>query len=503
MRPLGYQFLIESFALKVPPLDQTSWLSPKSGLTKYTVLAGTERIEIPRNRYAEKPGLRDQLIFALKRERLNLTVLAALFEHTEVLAEIQAWLRDAPSSGYSRLAAYLAKWLAGAQFDFALPAGAPRIRVLDADEYVTGPEESDTQFGIINNLLGTRAFCPMVRLTDTMRELLTSNLRERVSQAVSGLDPEVLARAIDYLYLSETRSTFSIEKEVPTATRAEKFRKLLELAGEPEPLTEDQLCSWQNSIISGHFAEASYRQIQNWLSRSGRLRNIADFIPPAPTQIEPMMAGVAKLARLGAENTIDPAIAATCAAFGLVYVHPLLDGNGRLHRFLLHHILRQAGYTPPGVVLPLSARMLGSLETYSRLLKSYSQPRTALLDYALDDDSQTIHIKSPQPIWLYASFDATPICEFILTCIRQCVEEDLAHEVRYLQAYDRAKARLEAWLDLPQPKLSLLVRLVVQGNGELSSTKRKMFEMLSDSDVAKIESIIREEFDDYFGLQIK
>jgi hypothetical protein len=83
------------------------------------------------------------------------------------------------------------------------------------------------------------------------------------------------------------------------------------------------------------------------------------------------------------------------------------------------------------------------------------------------------------------------------------VEEDLAHEVRYLQAYDRAKARLEAWLDLPQPKLSLLVRLVVQGSGELSNTKRKMFEMLSDSDVAKIESAIREEFDEYFGFQIK
>lgn len=502
MIPLGYQALLNDYALKVPPLAQTSWLSPKSGVIKHTIMAdGAERIEIPRNRYAERLGLRDQLTFALKRERLNLTVLAALFEHAEVQAELQDWLIEAPSSNYSRLAAHLAKWLVAAQFDFTLPAGAPRVRVLDDNDYVTAPGVTDAQFGVINNLLGTPAFCPMVRRTETINELLSRNLRERVSEAVSGLDPEVLARAIDYLYLSETRSTFSIEKEVPSATRAEKFRRLLELAGEPGPLTEDQLCSWQNSIISGHYAEASYRRTQNWLSRSGRLRNIADFIPPAPAQIEPMMEGIARLARLGAENIIDPAIAATCAAFGLVYVHPFLDGNGRLHRFLLHHILRQAGYTPPGVVLPLSARMLSSIDTYSRLLKAYSQPRTALLDYVLDDDSQTILIKSLRPLWLYASFDATPICEFILACIQQCVEEDLVHEVRYLKAYDRSKARLEAWLDLPQPKLALLVRLVVQGYGELSNAKRKLFDGLPDDELARAEAIIREEFEEYFESQ--
>lgn len=128
--------------------------------------------------------------------------------------------------------------------------------------------------------------------------------------------------------------------------------------------------------------------------------------------------------------------------------------------------------------MPLSARMLSSLEIYSRLLKAYSQPRTALLDYVLDDESQTILIRSHQPWWLYASFDATALCEFILACIEECVEQDLAHEVKYLQAYDSAVARLEAWLDLPQPKLSLLIRLVAQGHGEISQRKRKIFEEL-------------------------
>lgn len=503
MTPLGYQALIEHYALKVPPLAQTYVLAPRTGVVRHVVSAdGTERIEIPRNRYAENQGLVAQLTFALKRENLNLTVLAALFEVPEIVPVLQSWLNDSPTSSYARLSAHLAKWLTGATFEFTLPAGAPRVRVLDADKYVTGPSTTDSQFGVINNLLGTPAFCPMVRLTDTLRSLLEKNLRARVSEAMADLDPEMLARAIDYLYLSETRSTFSIEKEIPDAHRAEKFRRLLELAGEPGQLTEEQVCNWQNSIISAYFAEGCYRTRQNWLSRSGRLRNIADYIPPAPEQVGPMMDGVAKLAQLGASNLIDPAIAATCAAFGLVYVHPFLDGNGRLHRFLLHHVLRQAGYTPAGVVLPLSARMLRSLEIYSQLLKSYSQPRTALLDYVLDDESQTIFIKSPQPSWLYASFDATALCEFILSCIEQCVEEDLAHEIHYLQGYDQAKARLEAWLDLPQSRLNLLIQLVVQGHGELSQRKRKLFPELPPELISRAETIIGDEFETYFSKAV-
>jgi hypothetical protein len=501
MTPLGYQALIERYDLRVPPLEQTFVLSPTTGIVKHKVAAdGSERTEIPRNRYTGGSDVVSSLTFAFRRERLNLTVLAALFSQQEVLATIQEWLNTSPTSRYARLAAHLAKWLIGAGFDFTLPPGAPRVRVLEQNEYVTGPARTDPQFGVLNNLLGTPAFCPIVRRTATLEALLVQNLREKVTQAISKIDSEVLVRAVDYLYLSETRSTFSIEREIPDNQRAARFRQLLESAGQPGLVTEEQLCNWQNQILSVYSAEAAFRHQQNWLSRSGRLRNIADFIPPPPEHVRPMMEGVMQVARLGEENTIDPAIAAACAAFGLVFVHPFMDGNGRLHRFLIHHILRQSGYTPAGVVLPISARMLKSLDRYSKLLKSYSTPRTALLDYVLDDDSETILIRSPQPAWLYASFDATAICEFVLACIAQCVEEDLAQEVKYLEAFDRTKSRLEAWLDLPQPKLSLLVRLIVQGNGELSERKRKHFDRLDDEALARAEEVVNEEFADYLGM---
>ncbi|ESJ12529.1 hypothetical protein B551_0213990 [Cupriavidus sp. HPC(L)] len=497
---LGYMALVQKFDLRVPPLRSTYELADKTGvLTRHTGPDGTTRVIYPRNRYRGGDSIVDHLLFALKKEQLDLTVLAALFEHPEAIAAVQEWLRAAPTSRYARLSGFYAKWLAGAQFDYNVPSGAPRIPALDERAYITGPVKNDTQFGVQNNHLGPPAFCPVVRRTDELAAWIASDLPDKVAAAIERLEPEVLARAVDYLYLAETRSTYSIEREVPDNQRVAKFRRLLQFAGAPGPLTEDQLCEWQNEIISGPRSEYSYRDRQNWLSRGGRMRNMADYIPPNPEQLDAMMEGISQVASLIQTGTVHPIVVAACASFGFVFAHPFYDGNGRLHRFLIHHLLRQAGVTPEGVVLPISARMLKEIDTYAGLLKAYSAPRTALLNYVLDADSDTILIKSPQPYWLYASFDATALCEFVFRCIEQCVEHDLAQEIQYLRAYDASLERIEGWLDLPQSRLSNLIDLIVQNHGELSKRKRKLFEDLTHDEVERIESIVRDEFDEYLN----
>jgi len=499
---LGYNALITRFNLAVPPLRQTFWLGARAAETRTQALDGTERIELPRGRASAKQSTVEQLTFALKREHLNLTVLGALFEHRSVLAEIQEWLVSRPTSGYARQAGYLAHWLVGADFEYRAPAGSPRVRLLNGDNYLVGPETSSPQFAVVNNLLGSRAFSPLVRKTEALQGLLAEDLRTKVARAVDAIEPEMLSRAVDYLYLSETRSTYRIEDEVPDSSRAAKFRHLLEVAGEPGELTEERLCDWQNLIVMPLSAESSYRTSQNWLSRPGRLRNIADFIPPPAEQVAPMMEAVGRVAAYATEGELDPVVAATCAAFGLVFVHPFFDGNGRLHRFLLHHILRQSGFTPAGVVLPISARMLKQLDRYSSLLKSYSKPRSELLNYQLDSDSATLRVTSPQPLWLYAYFDATEICEFVLQCCKFCVEEDLASEVEYLRSHDQTVHELETWLDMRQSKLNSLIDLIVQGHGSLSRRKRNFVEELTDEQVTRIEEVVARHFAKYIDQRM-
>lgn len=500
--PLGYGALIARFHLQVPPLRQTFWLGERSAETRTQAADGTERIELARGRASPAPSTIEQLTFALKREDLNLTVLGALFVHQEVVAEIQAWLTARPTSSYARQAAYLAHWVSGAAFDYRAPPGTPRVRLLDAEQYLVGPETSSPQFGVVNNLLGTREFSPLVRRTARLQELLSQDLRSRVAQALQAIEPEVLHRAVDYLYLSETRSTYSIEDEIPDNNRAAKFRSLLEAAGTPGALSEQQLCEWQNLIVNPLSAEYSYRAEQNWLSRPGRLRNIADFIPPPAALVDPMIQGVARVATYATQGVLDPVVAAACAAFGLVFVHPFFDGNGRLHRFLLHHVLRQAGFTPAGVVLPLSARMLKQLDRYSSLLKAYSRSRTALLNYRLDSDSGTIMVTSPQPLWLYAYFDATDLCEFVLECCKLCVEEDLAVEVQYLRSHDHTLRELEGWLDMRQSKLNTLIDIIVQGHGAMSRRKRAFFSELTDDELRRVEEVVSRNFAEYIDARL-
>lgn len=499
--PLGYDALIRRFNLQVPPLRRTFSLGERAAETHTQAADGTERIELARGRASAEASTVEQLTFALKREHLNLSVLGVLFERKEVLVDIQAWLQAKPTSVYARQAGYLAHWLAGADFDYRAPPGAPRVRLLDAQEYLVGPETSNPQFAVVDNLLGTREFSPLVRRTPQLEALLAENLRAKVAQAMEDIEPEMLSRAVDYLYLSETRSTYSIEHEVPDNNRAAKFRHLLEVAGAPGALTEEQLCEWQNLIVNPLSAEFNFRTGQNWLSRPGRLRNIADFIPAPAPLVPSMMEGVSLIASYGQSGTLDPVVAATCAAFGLVFVHPFMDGNGRLHRFLLHHVLRQAGFTPAGVVLPISARMLKQLDRYLALLKTYSVPRTALVNYRMDSDSGTIMVTSPQPLWLYAYFDATELCEFVLQCCKLCVQEDLAAEVQYLRCHDQTVRELEMWLDMRQAKLNTLIDIIVQGHGALSRTKRKFVEELSDDEVKRIEEVVSRNFADYIDAR--
>ncbi len=41
-----------------------------------------------------------------------------------------------------------------------------------------------------------------------------------------------------------------------------------------------------------------------------------------------------------------------------------MDGNGRLHRWLIHHALAHAGYNPQGVAFPASAAILRKIDQY-------------------------------------------------------------------------------------------------------------------------------------------
>ena len=52
---------------------------------------------------------------------------------------------------------------------------------------------------------------------------------------------------------------------------------------------------------------------------------------------------------------VHPVVRAALVSFGFVFIHPFGDGNGRIHRFLIHDFLGRDGVVPAGMALPVSA----------------------------------------------------------------------------------------------------------------------------------------------------
>src|SRR5260370_42632314 len=97
-----------------------------------------------------------------------------------------------------------------------------------------------------------------------------------------------------------------------------------------------------------------------------------------------MDGGMGMVSCVESEN-VDPVCAAVLKGFGFVFIHPLEDGNGRIHRFLIHHSLAKLGYTPQGIIFPVSAAMLRDLARYDKALNAFSGKIGPFIEYRMDN----------------------------------------------------------------------------------------------------------------------
>lgn len=183
---------------------------------------------------------------------------------------------------------------------------------------------------------------------------------------------------------------------------------------------------------------------------------------------------------------MDPVIAAAAIAFGFVYVHPFEDGNGRLHRWLIHHVLAATSYGPKGVVFPVSAAMERQLDDYRRVLESYSRPALHCIDWRPTTTGNVEVLNDTRNLYRY--FDSTAHAEFLYRCVEATVEKDWPEELAYLEAYDRFAAEVKGIVEMPARTIDLLHRFLRQDHGRLSARARaKEFESLTPDEVTRIE----------------
>lgn len=167
-------------------------------------------------------------------------------------------------------------------------------------------------------------------------------------------------------------------------------------------------------------------------------------------------------------------------------MQPFEDGNGRIHRFLIHNILSRRGFTPKGVMFPISASMLKNPADYDASLEAFSRDLMVLVEYSLDEEGRmTVHNDTAR--W-YRYIDMTPQVEALFRFIDQTIEVELARELAFLANYDETKNAIQEIVDMPDRKIDLFIRFCLENNGRLSARKgASHFDFLSDEEIARME----------------
>jgi hypothetical protein len=306
--------------------------------------------------------------------------------------------------------------------------------------------------------------------------------------ATKGYSKDVLARATSFLYTRETRSSFAIEGEPANATREGRFYQALQnLAG--FSADKASLIRLQSAIVEPRYAAQDWRTIQNFVGETTHgFGEFVHYVCPKPEDLPSLMEDWSALSQRLSASTLSPVIAAAICAFTFVFIHPFEDGNGRIHRFLIHHMLRTRGFAQEEVILPVSTAILRSKSEYERILELVARPLLSLIAWNQTADG-SITVTGPTKDF-YRFFDFTAQSEFLFSQVAEAIRVDFKDELAFLLLFDKARAGVSEIVDMPTRRAALLIRLCLQNGGKLSQSKRKGFSELSETELAGIEQAV-------------
>lgn len=444
--------------------------------------------------------LLDHVLFALKHEEPQLPLLLEALRLVSA-EELSSALAAHRTGSFLRKAAFL--WEKAHGQELPLPwdsTGGNYVDLFDAETYYVGPVWERSQRLRVNfNGIGPLEFCPVVRRDEVLATRGQQVLARLHAWAGDARNQSTLDRVLSWAYLSETRDSFAIENETPTPDKERAFLQALATLRERRPLTEDYLVELQNTVISNPLmAEAEFRNRQNWLQRGGHGALAVRYVPPPPDAMLSLMDGWRRMAN-STEGDVPPLIRAALVSFGFVFLHPFMDGNGRLSRLLAHHSLNLQEALPlvdgQATLLPLSVAMKRHEADYLAALEAFSRPARQLWDVIYLAENEFLFDFKSTPL-VYAHWNGDAAAQFVTTCAEQALAQSLLEETRFIQAYDQAFERIDRAFNLPNRTVNLLIQWVRQNGGQMPLRRRNAPELagLQPAQMDHIAAIVAECF---------
>ncbi|MEP7374568.1 MAG: Fic family protein [Chitinophagaceae bacterium] len=494
LQAIGSQWLKEHYRLTNYSLTHSSYIGNKESI-ELTSKGHVGQVYGPKYNINSNNPLH-HLEFSLKYDDLNLDFLKAVFEKISE-QDIETFISSAHGSKYARKIGFLYEFLTGKQINLSKPVSGNYADLLEEDDYITGHTIKNKRWRINNNLLGVPEFCPLVRKTKALQELLSKDIQEEIQNLKQSYSQEIFRRAINYLYKKETKSSFEIEKEKPSPDRMERFIALLSKAGSEtteEMLSKQRLIQLQSAIVDPRFTAKDFREVQIYVGESlPNSEEIIHYICPPPALVNSLMKGLYDTAIK--TQGIYPGLRAALIPFGFVFIHPFEDGNGRLHRFLIHDILVHDKTVAQGMIIPVSAHILNHLKEYDTILEKYSKPLMQKIKYNKQNNEDIMVTNTAEVEGYFRYPDLTDHSIYLIQTIHATIAEDMPGELLFIQRYDEAKRELQNIVDMPDKMINSMLVFLHQNQGIFPKRRREYFSKLTDAEIVRMQTAYRKVFE--------
>jgi len=452
--------------------------------------------KIYESRFDPEDTVQGHLGFAMRHEVFDLLVLKRVFDAIPA-GEIASFVNQAPTGIPQRRAWFLYEHLTQKTVDIPdASKSLTAIEALDSKQYFTTKGTLSRRHRVKDNLLGVRGFCPTIRRTPELEAYAKKDLSKKAKETVGRVSASVVARAASFLLLADSKASFEIEKERPPRSRIEKWGRAVMQVGK-HPLTLDEILRLHGILIDDpRFSGGELRKYGVFLGdHTADGEPVPEFIGARADDLNGLLSDLILANSRMKDVGLDPVIQAAATAFGFVYVHPFGDGNGRLHRCLIHQVLSERQFTPPGVLFPVSAAMLDWIDEYQKMLQAHSQPLMPYIEWTPTVQGN-VEVTN-ETVDLYRYFDCTVAAEFLYRCVERTVEKDLPREIDYLKRRDEALRRIMDMVDVPNQMAEQFVLYAQRNGGILPKKRRKEFYKLTDDEVRNFESVVQDAFDGY------
>ncbi|MBN3852601.1 cell filamentation protein Fic [Paraburkholderia sp. Ac-20340] len=506
---VGYRWLAERYgAPAVQPLPVESEIGAKRRTTHHGASVKETYAAVMR----PVDTLAAHFTFALKHEGVFLEQLARLFDVIPQ-AEIRDWVMSERTGQYARRAGFLYEWLTGNELD-GVPAvtNGGYVDAIDGDDYVASAAPvNNTRWRVRDNLPGNRAFCLTVRRTQRVRQAEAYDCAAQLDALQAEYGADVLRRSAVWLTLKESRASFQIEHEQDQSDRIKRFAAVMEarIGAYDDPLSVGTLAALQREIIGERTTLKHFglRQSPVFVGATDHFRDVIHYIAPHWQDLDAMLVGLDRFVQ--STSGAPPILRAAAVAFAFVYIHPLADGNGRIHRFLINDMLRRDNAVPRPFVLPVSAAITSKaqyqaaydqvLEVLSRpLMQRYGANANFAAHHEFDDGVKsnfTFDAWSDAALtWRFP--DLTPHVEYLADVIDRTIRTEMRQEAELMRNWDRARLLVKDVLDGPNADIDRIIRSVRDNHWSVSGKLSKEFPIIDEAKLGDaIVYAVREAFD--------